>query len=91
VSYFGEKEAEDCGCCDVCIAKKKATASESEVESIRRLLLATESSGPFPMEQVIEMLPYPRVTVEKVVRHLLENDRSHFTLSDGYMLCVNKV
>jgi ATP-dependent DNA helicase RecQ len=91
VSYFGEKEAEDCGCCDVCIAKKKATASESEVESIRRLLLATESSGPFPMEQVIEMLPYPRATVEKVVRHLLENDRSHFTLSDGYMLCVNKV
>jgi ATP-dependent DNA helicase RecQ len=91
VSYFGEVEAEDCGCCDVCVAKKKANVGESEVKSIRRLLLATESSGPFTMEQVVEMLPYPRTTVEKAVRHLLENDRSHFSLSDGYMLSVNKV
>jgi len=33
--YFGQEESEDCGCCDVCLAKKKSGAGSLEKRIVR--------------------------------------------------------
>jgi len=42
--YFGEKDAENCGICDICVKREKAKLSPSEFESIyQKLKLGTQS------------------------------------------------
>ena len=45
LSYFGEEDSDDCGCCDVCIARKNEKNSSKDTDEARRLILELLADG----------------------------------------------
>lgn len=76
--YFGEKETEDCGCCDVCLAKNDSGLSNRNFNRIREALVAVLSEagteGPLTAGEVTSRLPYPADDCLRVIRFLAEED-----------------
>jgi len=73
LEYFGEKDPEACGKCDVCRAHEKegiqSKTYESMTESITDLLMLGELS----IEELIEKLPqYNPEALTKLIRHKID-------------------
>ncbi len=73
LEYFGEKDPEACGKCDVCRAHEKegiqSKTYESMTESITELLMLGELS----IEELIEKLPqYNPESLTKLIRHKID-------------------
>lgn len=84
LSYFGEKEAKDCGICDVCLAKKDAGLTNYEYNSIRSLLTETLIDTPRLVKDIVHTLPFKEEKVFSAIRFLVDED-DDFNLSDGYL------
>jgi ATP-dependent DNA helicase RecQ len=81
--YFGEEDAKDCGCCDVCLARNESGLANAEFNAIRDALLEILSTDPTPVARLTDFLPFPPERTLAVVRFLSEHD-PRFTLRDGY-------
>ena len=56
--YFGEKAEEDCGCCDVCVERKRNgnSASSSEIDAVQIILAAiNDADGSLPIAKFNEL------------------------------------
>jgi ATP-dependent DNA helicase RecQ len=84
LNYFGEKEANGCGICDVCLAKKDPGLSNYEYNSIRDLLTEKLFDGPKPVKDIIYILPFTQEKVFTAIRFLANEDED-FNLNDGYL------
>ncbi|MDR1918298.1 MAG: RecQ family ATP-dependent DNA helicase [Tannerellaceae bacterium] len=82
--YFGEKRAEDCGCCDVCLAKHESGLSNAECNAIRDALLKVLTSEPCFIKTLTEMLPFSPEKTIAAIRFFSEYD-DRFLLRDGYL------
>lgn len=82
ISYFGEKEAADCGCCDVCLAKNESGLNNHQFNMIRNTLLRVLEPGPMEMRELSEKIDYKIDKIIIAVRFLVEND-DRFFLQDG--------
>lgn len=87
LSYFGEKGTNNCGVCDVCLAKKDKGLTNYEYNSIRDLLTKQLSDGPKPVKDIIHILPFTQEKVFIAIRFLADEDED-FNLSDGYLSCA---
>lgn len=86
LSYFGEREAKDCGKCDVCLARHRTDLKNYEFNTIRESLLSNLSDGERKDVRVLlSLLTFNEDKCLKVIRFLAEND-SRFTLEDGCYL-----
>lgn len=78
LGYFGEKEAKDCGCCDVCLAKNDSGLSNRNFNRIREALIELLSKAgdetPPTAEEVAGRLPFPADDCIRVIRFLAEED-----------------
>lgn len=88
LSYFGEKESKDCGCCDVCLSKNSAGMttfrSKQILDSISRKLLEVEG-GRILLEDIINSLPdYTKEDILSIVRYQL--DEGFFCMFEGYLM-----
>lgn len=81
-SYFGEKNAADCGCCDVCLAKNSSGLTNHTFNAIREALLSALKDGPMDAKQLTESLPFPANKLITAIRFLAEHDEM-FSLEDG--------
>lgn len=84
VSYFGEKETDDCGCCDVCLAQNGSGLNNRDFNAIREALLKTLTEKPLPVKELIETLPFPQEKCLAAIRFLADQDES-FQLNDGIL------
>lgn len=82
ISYFGEKGASDCGCCDVCLAKNEAGLTNHEFHAIREALLLTLEPAPMDIQKLVEKMNFTLDKVITVVRFLADNDERFF-IQDG--------
>lgn len=83
LSYFGEKNAEDCGCCDVCLSRNSSGLNNRDFNAIRgELLQAISPQKPLQVITLTESLPFPADKIITAIRFLTEHDE-RFYLEDG--------
>jgi len=73
--YFGEKDAPNCGKCDVCLSKTETGLSRFEFERISGKIEEMIGSGPLPMDEVIDQARDTAEKVLKVLRFLCDQNR----------------
>lgn len=56
LAYFGEKDAPDCGVCDVCIDRKKKTAAPAVMEQYQQAIQQRLMRGPATFEELMQSL-----------------------------------
>lgn len=69
--YFGQKEKEVCGKCDICVGKKK-TSSPSARKQIRQALIETLKKEDTPLKQLVHIVEEQEETVIGLIRELLD-------------------
>lgn len=82
ISYFGEKNVSDCGCCDVCLARNETGLNTYEFNAIREALLVILEPGPLDIKHLVEKMNFTSDKVITVIRFLADNDESFF-IQDG--------
>ena len=69
LSYFGEKNTEDCGCCDVCLSKNDSGLNNRDFNAIRDLLLRLLSTRQLlPVTTLLPLLPFPEEKIITTIR-----------------------
>lgn len=81
LSYFGETDAKDCGCCDVCLARTPSGLHNWEFNAIRKQLKESLAEGKQPIQDLAESLDFPKEKILTAIRYLAEHD-PHFTVED---------
>lgn len=87
LTYFGEKEIEDCGICSVCLGMNKKKNTENIIlikKSIVQQLHHTEASSRLLAEQ----LPFSEQSVLHALKLLLEEEIITITNSNTYKVLV---
>lgn len=82
VTYFGEKDAEDCGCCDTCLAKNDSGLSNKDFNAIRDALLANLTNEAKDIKEVTGALPFPMEKCITAIRFLADHDE-RFVVESG--------
>lgn len=82
VTYFGEKDAEDCGCCDTCLAKNDSGLSNKDFNAIRDTLLANLTDEAKDIKEVTGALPFPMEKCITAIRFLADHDE-RFVVESG--------
>ncbi|MDR0682113.1 MAG: RecQ family ATP-dependent DNA helicase [Dysgonamonadaceae bacterium] len=77
LKYFGEKDAPDCGHCDVCLSKKSKSSGSSQIRSIINEILARVSEKEMKVEELIRSMNYPDKQVIQALRFLSDNKQIH--------------
>jgi ATP-dependent DNA helicase RecQ len=74
LSYFGEKDAGNCGQCDVCLARKKDAGAKSEATRMRETadrIRAILAEGPINLKVLIDRIPEEPDLIRRTVEQLL--------------------
>jgi ATP-dependent DNA helicase RecQ len=79
--YFGEKDAEDCGKCDVCLEKKRGEMSDAAMKTLIHEILVLIRNGEGRVESVVTSVDYPEKQVVKALRFL--SDSGRIMIHDG--------
>ena len=74
LAYFGDKNTQPCGKCDICLKNKELTVTDEEFTAIRQAVLALVDEGDTTFNKVLANLPYKRGKTIKVMRTLLDNE-----------------
>ena len=84
ISYFGEEDPSDCGCCDVCLAKNDSGLNNHTFNAIRDALLEALADGPAEAKKLMENISFPSDKIITVIRFLADHD-DRFSLEDGIL------
>jgi hypothetical protein len=82
--YFGDKNPERCGNCDVCRRRNELGLSRYEFDLILADIKTVMQTKPVTPFQLQEELKQPAAKIAEVLRWLLENDKVQ-TDDDGLM------
>ncbi|MDJ0646447.1 MAG: RecQ family ATP-dependent DNA helicase [Flavobacteriaceae bacterium] len=85
LSYFGEKEVKDCGCCDVCISRS-APATSVDFNSISERILKLLASNPLSSRELIKMLKQDQNAVLSTLQLLLDKNKISITSQNKFQL-----
>lgn len=72
LEYFGEKNVDDCGGCDVCQKKKKATLSPALFDQIWASVKSRLQDAALSINELVEQLPYPQDAVVEAIRYMVD-------------------
>jgi len=72
LGYFGE-EIKACGHCDVCLARERASLSNSDFETISAVIADKLSGSPLRIDKLIDSLPYDDEKTLNTLRQLLDD------------------
>lgn len=84
LEYFGEKMKQDCGTCDICVAKHASGLSNARFHAIQDALIQQVETTAMPLELLTDSLVFPTEQVLTVVRFLAEHD-TRFHLTDNLL------
>ncbi len=88
LSYFGEKDTEPCGKCDICLKKKENTVNNEDFESIKSLIISTLSDSPLSVNSLVKKIPHKENKVLDVIRFMI--DHADITENEQTKLCLRK-
>ncbi|OAV67812.1 ATP-dependent DNA helicase recQ [Bacteroidales bacterium Barb4] len=88
LSYFHEKDARDCGVCDICRARNESGLTNYELNTIRSLLEEGTSAGAVAVDELIRTFPFPMETSVAAVRFLSEHG-GRAVLKEGMCVAVS--
>ena len=71
--YFGQKDAPNCGKCDVCLAKNEMGLSHFEYERIQNKIISSLSTNPMLLDELIDSLQESSTKSLTVFRHLCDS------------------
>jgi ATP-dependent DNA helicase RecQ len=72
LSYFGQKNIENCGCCDVCLDMKKTDLSVKDFDVIQEMVKKEIKANPLSYGSLYSRLKVSEADLKKVVRWLEE-------------------
>ncbi|WP_411030462.1 ATP-dependent DNA helicase RecQ [Spongiimicrobium sp. 3-5] len=82
LGYFGEKNKEECGKCDVCERNQKVVEDVQKVIAQDLLKLLEES--PKTSRLLIELLPYKEAVILEILKQLLEDEKLYVNEKNEY-------
>jgi ATP-dependent DNA helicase RecQ len=74
LSYFGQKSSQNCGHCDVCVARKKSELSDIDFERIEQRIKKILSASPSTADKLVYEIGETPEKVWKVIHWLEEVD-----------------
>jgi ATP-dependent DNA helicase RecQ len=74
LNYFGQSKSENCGLCDVCIARKKTNVDDDTFDRIHQALRAALDHSPLTADMVVNKLDFNKDDVWRVLAWLEENN-----------------
>ena len=72
VKYFGEQPGDDCGICDICVARKKTALTGNEFSRIVAELETELKHQPLAVNQLKEKLQLDTPDLNKVLEFLFD-------------------
>lgn len=78
--YFGEREPQRCGTCDVCMERNELGLSRYEFDMINEQLKTMLSGKGLPLQEVIRQVSYPEAKTVKVIRWLLDHEKIEYDI-----------
>lgn len=79
LSYFGEKNSNNCGMCDVCMRKTDSGLSSYEFEIIKTSICSKITDTPVSIHNLTSSMDYSEEKVIAVTRWLLDNNFVSYT------------
>lgn len=73
LEYFGEKDAPDCGHCDVCLTKKKGNATTKLINRIFEEIKSSLCEKNMHLEELLEELDYEEEYIIKTLRFMSDS------------------
>lgn len=87
LAYFGEKNAKDCGCCDVCLTKNDSGITAFKFRSISNLIsrMLDDADQGIALEDILNSLTeYSKENILAVIRYQV--DEGIFLLEEGCLM-----
>ncbi|MBN2868443.1 MAG: RecQ family zinc-binding domain-containing protein, partial [Flavobacteriaceae bacterium] len=85
LSYFGEKELEECGICSVCIKKKDVSAKTTSVD-INKVIIKQLELGHLSSKDLFKALPFSEEQINNTLKQMLERNIIEVTATNTYKL-----
>jgi ATP-dependent DNA helicase RecQ len=73
--YFGEKTADNCGKCDVCLAHKAENRTETSMKLIFSQILDKIDISEIPIKEIVTSIDYPEKQVIDALRFLSDSEQ----------------
>ncbi|MDR0872890.1 MAG: RecQ family ATP-dependent DNA helicase [Prevotellaceae bacterium] len=74
LAYFGEKNACDCGVCDVCLKSKRETLKNNEFLTIRETVKNILQKQPLNIQQLVDTLKFEEEKSLSAIRFMIDNE-----------------
>lgn len=84
LAYFGEATAEDCGGCDVCLARNDSGLTNRDFHAIRAALISVLTPQPLPVPELLRQLPFSQEKSLTAIRFLADHDE-RFSIRDRHI------
>ena len=81
-NYFGDKEAKPCGCCDICLAKKRLDRTSQITTRIVDIL----AQEPMLLRDIARKVTASQQSVGKALRELVDSGK--VTISDSGLVAL---
>lgn len=72
LAYFGDKDLNDCGQCDVCLAKSEKEIRENEFQRIRNEILKLLKDNLLNTTDIVKLVPYKEQKIMHVLRFMMD-------------------
>ena len=73
LSYFGEKDTQPCGKCDICLKKKETQISTEDFELIRLAIQKALAVEELSINALVKKAPFKEPKVLQVIRYMQDN------------------
>ena len=84
--YFGDTETEPCGCCDVCLAKRRHAKSEDSAEAVEECIIECLKEGEMPLREIARRVAAKPQTISDVLYRMLDRGVVVLREPDIFML-----
>ncbi len=74
LSYFGEKDTQPCGKCDICLKNRENQITTEDFENIRKAITANLETGEMSLNSLVKSIPFKEKKVLQVARFMLDNN-----------------
>ncbi|GHT35220.1 ATP-dependent DNA helicase RecQ [Bacteroidia bacterium] len=74
LAYFGEKNAKNCGVCDVCLKSKRETLKNNEFLTIQETVKDILQKQPLNIQQLVDTLKFEEEKSLNAIRFMIDNE-----------------